>query len=56
MLGRLISACLKVVGYTFAFALEMCWHLAHSRRDKAGETIGKWGRALTDALAGVFRS
>jgi hypothetical protein len=54
-LGGLVAAILQSVGYSVAYGIEMIWHLAHSRRDKAGDTIGKWGRAVTDALTGPFR-
>jgi hypothetical protein len=55
LLGRIAAAAVQSVGYSVAYGIEMVWHLSHSRRDKAGETIGKWGKAVTDALVGAFR-
>ncbi len=52
---RSIVAILKIMGYIFYFGIEVAWYVAHGRRDRIGEAIGRFGQSTVDAFGDIFR-
>jgi hypothetical protein len=56
LLGRMLVATFRIVGYLLVFLVQMCIYLAYRRPDKVSDALGFLGRGVTDAVADVFRS
>ena len=55
MTGRLIFAVLMILGYLMVGICQSLWYASHHRTDQIGDALGETGRAMIDAIAGVFR-
>jgi hypothetical protein len=54
LLGRLLVAGFRIIGYGAVFVVQVCWYLTHLQPDKVGDAVGYFGRGVVDALAEVF--
>jgi hypothetical protein len=45
----------KITGYLFVAAKQAAWYTAHGQRHMVGDTIGRFGEAIVNALAEVIR-
>ena len=50
---RLIVAMFKITGYLFVATWQAAWYTAHGQRHMVGDSIGRFGEAIVDALAEV---
>ena len=55
LLGRIVLAAFQIVGYSLAYGFQALWSIGHSRRDKVGDAVAVWGKAVIDSLVAVFR-
>jgi hypothetical protein len=55
LFGRLLLAGLKITGYVIACSLQAIWSLVYGQPARIADAIGEFGRAVTDAIAEVFR-
>ncbi len=56
MIGGVVSALIRIGGYTVVVMFESIWFILQGRRDKLGEVLGRYGRSIVDAVAGAFKS
>jgi len=52
---RLFVAMFKIIGYLFVAAKQAAWYTAHGQRHMVGDTIGRFGEAIVDVLAEIFK-
>lgn len=52
---RLFVAMFKIVGYLFVAIKQAAWYTAHGQRHMVGDSIGRFGQAIVDALADIFK-
>jgi len=55
LLKKFFIAGFKIIGYVFVFIVEIIWYACHRRTEMIGESIGDFGRAVTDAIAEVLK-
>jgi hypothetical protein len=51
---RLFVAMFKITGYLFMAAWQAAWYTAHGQRHMVGDTIGRFGEGIVDALAEII--
>jgi hypothetical protein len=51
---RFFVATFKMAGYLVVASCEIGWFIAHGRRDKIGDTIGRAGQSIVNAWAEIF--
>jgi hypothetical protein len=51
---RLFVALFKITGYICMATWQATWFAAHGRSDMIGDTIGRFGEAVVNALADIF--
>ena len=51
---RVFVAMFKIIGYLFVAAKQAAWYTAHGQRHMVGDTIGRFGEAVVDALAEII--
>ena len=52
---RLFVAMFKITGYLFVATWQAAWYTAHGQRHMVGDSIGRFGEAIVDAVAEIFR-
>jgi len=52
---RLFVALFKIVGYLIVAVRQAAWYTAHGQRHMVGDTIGRFGEAIVDALAEIIK-
>lgn len=52
---RLFVAIFKITGYLFVATWQAAWYTAHGQRHMVGDSIGRFGQAIVDAVAEIFR-
>lgn len=55
LLKKFFIAGFKVIGYVFVLIVEIIWYACHRRTEMIGESIGDFGRAVTDAIAEIMK-
>jgi hypothetical protein len=52
---RLIVAMFKITGYVLVASWQAAWYTAHGQRHMVGDSIGRFGEAIVDALADIIK-
>lgn len=52
--ARLFIAMFKITGYLVMAGCQAAWYAAHGQRHMVGDSIGRFGEAIVDALAEIF--
>ncbi len=52
---RLFVAMFKITGYLFVAAWQSGWYVAHRQNHMVGDAIGRFGEAIVNALADIFK-
>lgn len=52
---RLFVAMFKITGYLFVATWQSVWYVAHGQTAMVGDAIGRFGEAIVNALADIFK-
>lgn len=52
---RLLIATFKITAYLFVATTQAAWYTAHGQRHMVGDAIGRFGEAIVDAIADIFK-
>ena len=51
--ARLFVAVFKITGYLIMASCQAAWYAAHGQKHMVGDSIGRFGEAIVDALAEI---